>query len=320
MNIRDNRNPADTHTTTKVTRLTGMNVSALAQAMDEADLKLDFLSASVAIFPGTPTEAWKALDIAGGKLGNKYGRRGHPVASIHAVLRKLKALATEPERGNVTTTETSDNNMEGADMTTKAAPAKKTPAKKTAAKPAAKTTKAPAKRSTGTKTPAKTTKPAPAKAAPAKATAPAKGVAWLVEQIEVKHKLTVNQKTVRDAIRYLVRNDASVKDADIRDAATGRYSFRGITDANVKAIVAKVKDIVAEKDKPKPAPAKKAAPAAKAKTTAKKAPAKKAPAKKAAPKKAAPAPADDLDLDDDATEAVISDDDEVFSEDELDLD
>ncbi|WNN95759.1 hypothetical protein SEA_FRIBS8_31 [Gordonia phage Fribs8] len=311
MNIRDNRNPADTHTTTKVTRLTGMNVSALAQAMDEADLKLDFLSASVAIFPGTPAEAWKALDIAGGKLGNKYGRRGHPVASIHAVLRKLKALATEPERGNVTTTETSDNNMEGADMTTKAAPAKAT-AKKTAAKPAAKT---PAKRSTGTKTPAKTTKPAPAKAAPAKATAPAKGVAWLVEQIEVKHKLTVNQKTVRDAIRYLVRNDASVKDADIRDAATGRYSFRGITDANVKAIVAKVKDIMAEKDKPKPAAKPKATPA-------KKAPAKKAPAKAtrkpAAKKKADPAPVEDLDLDDDAT--VVTDDDEVFNDDELDLD
>lgn len=284
----------------KVTTLTGSNISALKQAQEEAGLEVT-LTKTTATFPGTAAEAYKALDVAGGTLGNKYGRRGHPVQSIHAVLRKLKALATEPERGNVTTTESSETTTEGADMTTKAAPAKKTPAKKAAAKTPAK--KAPAKRTTSTKTPAKTTKAPATKAAPAKATAPAKGVAWLVEQIETKHKLTVNQKTVRDAIRYLVRNDASVNDADIRDADTGRYSFRGITDANVKAIVAKVKDIVAEKDKPKPAAAK------------------KAPAKRAPKKKADPVVDDDLDLDDDtATEAVITDDDAVFNDDELDLD
>lgn len=33
------------------------------------------------------------MDRAGGTLGSKYGRRGHPVASIHAVLRKLKTEA-----------------------------------------------------------------------------------------------------------------------------------------------------------------------------------------------------------------------------------
>ena len=292
----------------KVTTLTGSNIAALEQAQREVGLEVT-LTATTATFPGTPAEAYKAVDVAGGTLGNKYGRRGHPVQSIHAVLRKLKALATETDRGNVTTTESSDSNQEGAeDMTTKTpakkAPAKRAPAKKTAAKAPAKTP------ATKAKAPAKT----PAKAAPAKVAAPAKGVAWLVEQIETKHKLTVTQKTVRDAIRYLVRNDGGVDDAAIRDE-NGRYSFRGITDANVKAIVAKVKDTVEEKAKPKPAAKPKATPA-------KKAPAKKAPAKAtrkpAAKKKADPAPVEDLDLDDDAT--VVTDDDEVFNDDELDLD
>ena len=79
---------------TKVTALTASNSAALAVAVEEAGLVLAHLGKTTATFYGSPSEAWKMMDRAGGTLGNKYGRRGHPVASIHAVLRKLKTEAT----------------------------------------------------------------------------------------------------------------------------------------------------------------------------------------------------------------------------------
>lgn len=75
--------------TTKVARLTASNITALAQAQEETGLELVTIGATVAVFPGDPAEALAAMTKATDQLGAKYGRRGHPVASCHAVIRKL---------------------------------------------------------------------------------------------------------------------------------------------------------------------------------------------------------------------------------------
>lgn len=76
-------------TSTKVTTLTGLNMAALRVAKTHG---LDVeLTKTTATFPGTPAEAIKYLDAARDILAREFGTRGHPVASIPAVRRKLQA-------------------------------------------------------------------------------------------------------------------------------------------------------------------------------------------------------------------------------------
>jgi hypothetical protein len=75
----------------KVSQITGNNVDALRKAM-EADPRLTVtLTATTATFPGTAAEALKDLAAAREILAKEYGTRGHPVASLPAVRRKLEA-------------------------------------------------------------------------------------------------------------------------------------------------------------------------------------------------------------------------------------
>ncbi|QXN74475.1 hypothetical protein SEA_FLOAT294_92 [Gordonia phage Float294] len=70
-------------TTTKLARLTRANTLALADTVD--------VGTTVATFPGTPGEALALLDIARQALARDHGTRGHPVASIPAVRRRIIA-------------------------------------------------------------------------------------------------------------------------------------------------------------------------------------------------------------------------------------
>ncbi|QDM56464.1 hypothetical protein PP996_gp38 [Gordonia phage SheckWes] len=116
--------------------------------------------------------------------------------------------------------------------------------------------------------------------------APEKNIAWLAEQIESKLGQDVPATKLRVILRKLV-NDGEIERGE------GRWSFTGLKDPAVVAVIKAVKEGAAE-DKPKPA--------------AKKAAAKKAaPARKGRKAKAAPEP------------EVDEDDEDVLDEDELDL-
>lgn len=78
-----------TATSTKVTTLTGLNMAALKCAQGHG-LKVT-LTKTTATFPGTPAEAIKNLDDIRDIMAALFGVRGHPVASIPAVRRKLQA-------------------------------------------------------------------------------------------------------------------------------------------------------------------------------------------------------------------------------------
>lgn len=79
--------PADGVT---VRKLSGSNVDALKRAQD-VGLEVA-TTATTATFPGTVRDALEALESATETLAARHGRRGHPVASIHAVRRRLEAL------------------------------------------------------------------------------------------------------------------------------------------------------------------------------------------------------------------------------------
>ncbi|QRI45332.1 hypothetical protein SEA_ENNEA_98 [Gordonia phage Ennea] len=81
-------------TTTKLARLTRANTLALAEALTRGYLPdtVD-VGTTVATFPGRPGEALALLDHARGLLAADHGTRGHPVASIPAVRRKIIACA-----------------------------------------------------------------------------------------------------------------------------------------------------------------------------------------------------------------------------------
>ena len=117
-----------------------------------------------------------------------------------------------------------------------------------------------------------------------------KDIAWLVDVVETKAKLTVTPANVRAAIRSLV------KAGEIDDPKDeGRYEFAGVNDPTVKAIVTKLKENAARASEDKPARKPKAAkPAAKA-----------APAKRSRRK---------------AKPVEEEEDEEVFDDEELDLD
>ncbi|QZD97747.1 hypothetical protein SEA_VINE_38 [Gordonia phage Vine] len=114
--------------------------------------------------------------------------------------------------------------------------------------------------------------------------APEKNIAWLAEQIESKLGQNVPATKLRVILRKLV-NDGEIERGE------GRWSFTGLKDPAVVAVIKAVKEGAAE-DKPKPAA---------------KAPAKKAaPARKGRKAKAAPEP-------------EVDEDDDVLDDDELDL-
>lgn len=77
--------------TTRVSKLTGMNQQALSEHREAAGIVE--LGATYAVFAGTPEEASARLDALIEQLGATHGRRGHPVASLHAVARKLRAAS-----------------------------------------------------------------------------------------------------------------------------------------------------------------------------------------------------------------------------------
>lgn len=118
-----------------------------------------------------------------------------------------------------------------------------------------------------------------------------KDLAWLVELVETKAKLEVTPANVRSAIRSLV------KAGEIDDPKDeGRYEFKGVNDPTVKAIVAKLKENATRGEEKAAAAPKRAT---KAKTE------KAAPAKRSR-RKAKPVEEDE--------------DEEVFDDEELDLD
>jgi hypothetical protein len=76
--------------TTKITRLTVLNIDALRTVL-RADLVR--LGDTTAEFTGAdPAEALAELDRAMTKAILKHGAKGHPVQSLHAVRRKLVRL------------------------------------------------------------------------------------------------------------------------------------------------------------------------------------------------------------------------------------
>ncbi|UTN91453.1 hypothetical protein SEA_OUTIS_90 [Gordonia phage Outis] len=78
-----------------VRRLTGDNVKALREARDAGQLTgVQDIGATTATFYGnTAADVIVRLDIARERLASVWGTRGHPVASIPAVRRKLDNAA-----------------------------------------------------------------------------------------------------------------------------------------------------------------------------------------------------------------------------------
>lgn len=78
--------------TTKVTRLTGLNVRALREAVELGALPAaTVITASTATFPGEPADALSTITAAREALAARFGRSQHPVASLNAVVRKVAA-------------------------------------------------------------------------------------------------------------------------------------------------------------------------------------------------------------------------------------
>ncbi|WGH20875.1 hypothetical protein QLT00_gp92 [Gordonia phage Commandaria] len=95
---------------TKVTRLTGLNASALAEAVTRGYLdgdRVDVGKTTATFRDATAADALALLDAARDMLARDHGTRGHPVASIPAVRRKLVALADNPRECSHTMTELS---------------------------------------------------------------------------------------------------------------------------------------------------------------------------------------------------------------------
>ncbi|QXN73392.1 hypothetical protein SEA_BONUM_87 [Gordonia phage Bonum] len=90
-----------------VRRLSALNVRALREAEDAGYLTgVQSLGATVATFYGnTPADVIARLDIARDRLAAVWGTRGHPVASLPAVRRKLDRAARGEGDGAVSAVE-----------------------------------------------------------------------------------------------------------------------------------------------------------------------------------------------------------------------
>lgn len=73
-----------------INKLTSLNIAALQQAIDEGHIAPEAvkLAKSVAYFTGSPDDAHRVATEAKRGLVARHGSRQHPVASIHAVVRK----------------------------------------------------------------------------------------------------------------------------------------------------------------------------------------------------------------------------------------
>lgn len=86
---------------TKIARLTGLNVAAVEQALSERHLTNPITGNPIKItrttieFPWSPHYTLAELNKAKASLIAAHGSRQHPVASLHAVIRKVQALAEE---------------------------------------------------------------------------------------------------------------------------------------------------------------------------------------------------------------------------------
>lgn len=78
---------------TKITGLTASNIDALAQAQATGLLDVE-LGKTIAVFPKRSDIALEQLAAARDALAVTFGTRGHPVASLPAVRRKLEKSST----------------------------------------------------------------------------------------------------------------------------------------------------------------------------------------------------------------------------------
>lgn len=82
--------------TTKLTGLSGLQTRALREAVEEGVLDSGVtVNKTTAVFPWTPAHTVDAVVKAKADLAAKYGSRQHPVASLHAVVRKAAKAAME---------------------------------------------------------------------------------------------------------------------------------------------------------------------------------------------------------------------------------
>lgn len=86
---------------TKITNLTGLNIAAVEQALSEGHLTNPTTGTPIKItrttitFPWSPHYTLTELNKAKASLIAAHGSRQHPVASLHAVIRKVTRLTEE---------------------------------------------------------------------------------------------------------------------------------------------------------------------------------------------------------------------------------
>lgn len=77
-------------TATKITGLSSLQVDAIRQAKEEGFLDSAItIQRTTATFRGEPAEALQAVTEAKASLAKVHGAKRHPVASFHAVVRKV---------------------------------------------------------------------------------------------------------------------------------------------------------------------------------------------------------------------------------------
>lgn len=83
---------------TKLTRLTSLNTAALRETLTDTEQRGVTIGASVATFEMSAADAWSLVRAAQQRALHAHGGQGHPVQSLHAVVRKLAhAAATAAE-------------------------------------------------------------------------------------------------------------------------------------------------------------------------------------------------------------------------------
>lgn len=81
---------------TKLTSLTRLNTAALRETLTDQEQRGVTIGASVATFAMSAADAWSLVRAAQQRALHRHGGQGHPVQSLHAVVRKLAhAAATD---------------------------------------------------------------------------------------------------------------------------------------------------------------------------------------------------------------------------------
>lgn len=81
---------------TKITDLTALSVRALLEAI-EVPSDAVTVTLTTATFHMPPADAAAYMEALMATVADQHGRRGHPYASLHSVLRKVKAAAEPTE-------------------------------------------------------------------------------------------------------------------------------------------------------------------------------------------------------------------------------